>query len=73
MGILPNIILFLIRTDNLAIANQRQKPVISLSELLQTLVSYTESTAQAKQITLKVNLTPDLSVRGDCSQLNRLV
>jgi OmpR-family two-component system manganese-sensing sensor histidine kinase len=65
-------LLFLIRTDNLEIATQRQKPVISLSELLQTLVSYTDSTAQAKRITLEVNLTPDLSVRGDNSQLNRL-
>jgi signal transduction histidine kinase len=65
-------LLFLIRTDNLTIAIQLQKPVISLSELLQALVSYTESTAQAKQITLEAHLTAGISVRGDNSQLNRL-
>ncbi len=65
-------LLFLIRTGNVEIANHKQKPVISLYELLQTLVSYFESTAHAKQINLVANLTSSLLVRGDSSQLNRL-
>lgn len=65
-------LLFLIRTGNVEIATQIQKPVISLEELLQTLVSHFESTAQAKQINLVTHLTSDISVRGDFSQLNRL-
>ncbi|MGL5804882.1 MAG: sensor histidine kinase [Xenococcaceae cyanobacterium] len=65
-------LLFLIRTGNVEIATQTQKPVISLEELLQTLVSHFESTAQAKQINLVTHLTSNISVRGDFSQLNRL-
>jgi two-component system, OmpR family, manganese sensing sensor histidine kinase len=65
-------LLFLIRTDNVTIAPQDRKPVISLNELLQNLVSYTESTAQSKQITLETNLTASISVRGDSSKLTRL-
>lgn len=65
-------LLFLIRTDNVAIANDREKSIISLDELLNDLVDRTESIALNKNITLETNLSTGVSVRGDAVQLYRL-
>jgi two-component system, OmpR family, manganese sensing sensor histidine kinase len=65
-------LLFLIRTDTVAIAPTRSKPIIALEEILSTLANNFASIARVKNITLKADYTTGILVRGDAAQLNRL-
>jgi signal transduction histidine kinase len=65
-------LLYLIRTDSVAIAPARSKSIISVEELLSNLVNNFQPIAQARNITLETDFLAGISVRGDAAQMNRL-
>ncbi|MGL5872766.1 MAG: sensor histidine kinase, partial [Xenococcaceae cyanobacterium] len=65
-------LLFLVRTDTVAIAPDRSKSDISVDEILNTLANNSESIARNKHITIKTHLPTGISIRGDAAQLHRL-
>lgn len=66
-------LLFLARTEITPIPGTEFNGfVASLNDLLQALIEQFELQAHSKSITFKVNLAPDLSVKGDTVQLERL-
>jgi signal transduction histidine kinase len=65
-------LLFLTRNNSDAIAPEMEKLVLPLDEMLHSVIGRFEPIATAKEITLEVHLSPDISVKGDAAQLNRL-
>jgi signal transduction histidine kinase len=65
-------LLFLTRNNSDAIATEMERLVLPLDEMLHSVIRRFEPIATAKEITLEVHLSPDISVKGDAAQLNRL-
>lgn len=65
-------LMFLVRADTGTLAAHMKRDRIFLSPLLRELIEHFEPIAQAKGILMYVNLSQNLAVRGDTSQLNRL-
>ncbi len=65
-------LLFLARSDAADPSIGLEELAVPLNELLQNLLKSFESQAQIKGITFQTKLLPDLSVKGDATQLSRL-
>ena len=65
-------LLFLARTDSLPDEIDMESSIVALDELFKPLVDHFKAIAETKKITFQANLTSDLAVKGDASQLSRL-
>ena len=65
-------LLFLARTDAASPLIKPAKSIISLDELLHQLAEHFRTVAQNQEIDFKTNIEPDLAIKGDPSQINRL-
>ena len=65
-------LLFLARTDAASPLTKPEKSIVFLDELLQQLSDHFKTVAHQQQIDFKADIHPELAVRGDVSQLNRL-
>lgn len=66
-------LLFLARTDSLPDEIDMEGSIVALDELFKPLVDHFKAIAETKKITFQANLIGGLAVRGDASQLSRLV
>jgi len=69
MSALTEDLLMLARTDQTSLQKQDS---VSLTKILEQLVQLYKTQAEAKQLYLKAELLPELSVLGDADQLTRL-
>lgn len=65
-------LLFLARTDAASPLVEPEKSCVFLEELLHQLAEHFNTVAQNQEIEFQTNLHPDLVIKGDDSQLNRL-
>jgi two-component system, OmpR family, manganese sensing sensor histidine kinase len=65
-------LLFLSRTDAISPLIKPEKAIVFVDELLEQLAEHFGEVAHNQEIDFKTNIQPDLVVKGDISQLNRL-
>lgn len=65
-------LLFLSRTDAVSPLIKPEKAIVFVDELLQQLAEHFREVAHNQDIDFETNIQPDLVVKGDISQLNRL-
>ncbi|PSB09311.1 two-component sensor histidine kinase [Pleurocapsa sp. CCALA 161] len=65
-------LLFLSRTDAVSPLIKPEKAIVFVDELLQQLAEHFREVARNQDIDFETNIQPDLVVKGDISQLNRL-
>lgn len=65
-------LLFLSRTDAVSPLTKLEKSIVFVDEVLEQLAEHFGEVARDREIDLIANIQPDLAVKGDASQLNRL-